>query len=323
MSIIANTFTRYDSVGIREDLSNIIYSIDPTDRPFMSNMTKSRKVTNTFFEWQTQSLSSSSANHHIDGDDISSFTAVTPTVRLGNYTNISRKDFLIADNLNGAIDAAGRRAEVAYQISLKGKELANDQEHNLCGLNHAAVAGNNTTARKTATLSAFLRTNTSRGSGGANPTVSSGVVNAAATDGTQRAMTEAMLKTVLQGCWTNGGSPKFVMVGPHVKTVISGFSGIAAQRYMAPSDGPTTIIGAADVYLSDFGQVSIVPSRLSRARDAYVIDPDLVEVATLRPMQTEELAKTGDASKYLMLAEYGLQVSAEDGLGVVADLSTS
>jgi hypothetical protein len=323
MSIIANTFTRYDSVGIREDLSNIIYNIDPTDRPFMSNMTKSRKVTNTFFEWQTQSLSSASSNHHIDGDDISSFTAVTPTVRLGNYTNISRKDFIIADNLNGAIDAAGRRAEVAYQMSLKGKELANDQEHNLCGLNHAAVAGNNTTARKTATLSAFLRTNTSRGSGGANPTVSSGVVNAAATDGTQRAMTEAHLKTVLQGCWTNGGAPKFVMVGPHVKTVISGFAGIAAQRYMAPSDGPTTIIGAADVYLSDFGQVSIVPSRLSRARDAYVIDPDLVEVATLRPMQTEELAKTGDASKYLMLVEYGLQVSAEDGLGVVADLSTS
>ena len=120
-------------------------------------------------------------------------------------------------------------------------------EFNLCGVNQAAVAGNNTTARKTASLSAFIKTNTSRGTGGADPTVSSGVVNAAATDGTQRAITETLLKTVLQSVWSEGGEPKMAMVGPHVKTVISGFAGIAAQRYMAPSDSPTTIIGAADV----------------------------------------------------------------------------
>jgi hypothetical protein len=134
-------------------------------------------------------------------------------------------------------------------------------------------------------------------------------------------MTEGFLKTVLQGVFTNGGSPRFVLVGPHVKTVISGFAGIAAQRYQAPSDSPTTIIGAADVYLSDFGSVAIVPSRLSRPRDAYVIDPDLVEVATLRPINSQELAKTGDASKHLLLAEYGLVVTQESGLGVVADLT--
>ena len=322
MTIIANTFLKYDAKGVREDLSNIITMISPETRPFMSNMTKNRSVTNTFFEWQTDDLGSSSANHHLEGDDLASFTAVTPTVRLGNYTQISRKDFIVSDTMS-ALDLAGRRAEVAYQISLAGKRLANDMEHNLCGLNHAAVAGNSTTARKTAPLSAFIKTNTSRGTGGADPTVSGGVVNAGATDGTLRNMTEGFLKTVLQGVFTNGGSPRFVLVGPHVKTVISGFAGIAAQRYQAPSDSPTTIIGAADVYLSDWGSVSIVPSRLSRARDAYVIDPDLVEVATLRPMQSEELAKTGDASKYLMLCEYGLQVSSEDGLGVVADLSTS
>jgi len=172
-------------------------------------------------------------------------------------------------------------------------------------------------------LAAFIRTNRSNGTNGAAPTVSGGVVNAGATDGTQRAMTEAMLKAVLQGVFTNGGSPRFVLVGPHVKTVISGFAGIAAQRYQAPSDSPTTIIGAADVYLSDFGSVAIVPSTKSRARDAYVIDPDLVEVATLRPIQATELAKTGDAQKYLTLCEYGLVVTQEAGLGVIADLSTS
>jgi hypothetical protein len=320
MTIISNTFLNYDAKGIREDLSNIITNISPEDRPFMSNMTKKRSVTNTFFEWQVDSLAASQANHHLEGDDISSFQSVTPTSRLGNYTQISRKDFIISDTMN-ALDLAGRRSEVAYQISKAGRALANDQEHNLCGLNHAAAGGNSTTARKTAPLSAFIRTNTSRGTNGANPTVSGGVVNAGATDGTLRNMTEGFLKTVLQGVFTNGGSPRFVLVGPHVKTVISGFAGIAAQRYQAPSDSPTTIIGAADVYLSDFGSVAIVPSRLSRPRDAYVIDPDLVEVATLRPINSQELAKTGDASKHLLLAEYGLVVTQESGLGVIADLT--
>ena len=113
-----------------------------------------------------------------------------------------------------------------------------------------------------------------------------------------------------------------VMVGPHVKTVISGFAGIAAQRYQA-GDGPTTIIGAADVYVSDFGSINIVPSRFSRARDAYVLDTDLLSVATLRPMQVVDLAKTGDASKSMTLVEAGLQVDNEKGLGAVYDLSTS
>lgn len=323
MAIVTNTFTKYDAVGIREDLANVIFNISPQTTPFVSNMTKRRKVTNTFFEWQTDSLAAAAANAQIDGDDLSSYTAVTATSRLGNYTQIMRKDFIIADNLSGALDLAGRRSEIAYQLAKKGDELKRDMEYNLCGVNVAAVAGNSSTARKTASLSAFIRTNTSRGTGGADPTVSSGVVNAAATDGTQRAITETLLKTVLQSVWSEGGEPKMAMVGPHVKTVISGFAGIAAQRYMAPSDSPTTIIGAADVYLSDFGSVQIVPSRFSRARDCYIVDPDMCELATLRPIQSEELAKTGDATKYMLLAEVGLQVNQEAGLGVVADLSTS
>lgn len=264
----------------------------------------------------------SNANAQIDGDE-ATFTAVTPTVRLGNYTQILRKTVVIADNLTGAIDEAGRRSELALQISKQGAELRRDLEYNLCGLNQAAVAGNNTTARKTASLSAFLRTNTSRGSSGADPTVSSGVVNAAATDGTQRAATEALLKTVLSSVWTEGGNPKFLMVGSFVKQAVSAFAGIAAQRYNATGDSPSTIIGAADVYVSDFGNLSIVPNRFSRSRDAYVIDPDLVQLATLRPMQSTELAKTGDATKHLILMEAGLQVDQQKGLGVVADLSTS
>lgn len=326
MAIITNTATRYGVNGIREDFSDIIYNISPETTPFISNMTKRRKATNTIFEWQIDSLASASSNAQIDGDDISSFTAITATTKLSNVTMISRKDAIIADNLNGAIDQAGLRSQLAYQITKKGNELKRDMEFNLVGVNVAAVSGAAGTARKTASLSAWLTSNTSRGTGGADPTLSNGMPNAAATDasaGNMRAATETLLKPVLQSVWANGGDPKFIMVGPFNKGQVSGFAGIAAQRYMAPSDSPTTIIGAADVYMSDFGSVQIVPNRFSRERDMYIIDPDMCELVTLRPMAVTELAKTGDASKVMILAEYGLQISNESGLGVLADLTTS
>lgn len=323
MAIISNTFTKYDVVGLREDLADIIYNISPETTPFISNMTKRRNVTNTFFEWQVDSLASAQQNAVLDGDDLSSFTAVAATSRLGNYTQIARKDFIIADNLAGTLDLAGRNSEISYQLAKKGDELKRDMEVNFTGVNQAAVAGNNTTARKTASLSAFIRTNTSKGTGGGDPTVSSGIVNAARTDGTQRAFTETMLKAVVSDVWSAGGEPDMLLVGPFNKQAVSAFAGIAAQRYMAPADGPSTVIGAADVYISDFGSISVIPSRFSRERDAYVIDPDLVEMATLRPLQSEELAKTGDASKFMLLQESGLQVNNEAGLGIIADLTTS
>ena len=323
MAIISNTFTKYSVVGLREDLADIIYNISPETTPFISNMTKRRNVTNTFFEWQVDSLASAAQNAVIDGDDLSSFTAVTATSRLGNYTQIARKDFIIADNLAGTLDLAGRNSEISYQLAKKGDELKRDMEVNFTGVNQAAVAGNNTTARKTASLSAFIRTNTSKGTGGGDPTVSSGIVNAARTDGTQRAFTETMLKAVVSDVWSAGGEPDMLLVGPFNKQAVSAFAGIAAQRYMAPSDGPSQVIGAADVYISDFGAISVIPSRFSRERDAYVIDPDLVEMATLRPLQSEELAKTGDATKFMLLQESGLQVNNEAGLGIIADLTTS
>lgn len=327
MAIITNTATRYGINSIAEDFSSIIYAISPTTTPFISNMSRRRKATNTIFEWQIDSLAQAASNAQIDGDDISSFTAITATTKLSNVTMISRKDAIIADNLNGgAVDQKGYRSLLAYEVTKRGNELKRDQEFNLVGVNVAAVSGAAGTARKTASLSAWLTSNVSRGTGGASPTLSNGMPNAAATDasaGNMRAFTETLLKSVIQSTWSAGGEPEFLMVGPFNKQAVSGFSGIAAQRYMAPSDSPTTIIGAADVYMSDFGTLQVVPNRFSRERDAYLIDPDMVELVTLRDMRVVELAKTGDASKRMILTEYGLQVNNEAGLGVVADLTTS
>tara|TARA_R110002020_G_scaffold323672_2_gene539386 strand:- start:2725 stop:3690 length:966 start_codon:yes stop_codon:yes gene_type:complete len=321
MTIVSNTFTRYSAVGIREELADVIYNISPQTTPLVSNI-GSDSVSNTFYEWQTDSLASAAANAQLDGDDLASFTAVSATVRLGNYTQIMRKDFIIADNLE-VIDSAGGANTRAYNLVKVGNELKRDIEFNVCGVNQAAAAGNTSTARKGASLSAYIKSNTSKGTGGADPTVSGGVVNAARTDGTQRAFTEAMLKTVLQAVFTEGGDPSMVMVGPFNKTQVSSFTGIASQRYMAPGDAPTTIIGAADVYISDFGSVSIVPNRFSRERDAYVLDPDLLSMAVLRNIQNVELAKTGDAHKEMVIYEGSLRVDQEAGLGIIADLTTS
>lgn len=320
MAIVANTFTRYSAIGIREDLSNVIYNISPEETPFISNIGR-ESVKNTYFEWQTDALAAaSSANAALEGDDVSSFTAVTPTARVGNYTQISTKNVVISGTVE-ALDKAGRRSELTYQLAKMGSELKRDMEAALLA-NQAAVAGNTTTARRTAGLPAWLTSNTDFGTGGADPTVGS-TPTAARTDGTQRAFTETLLKTVLAETWTSGGNPKMLMVGAFNKQAASAFTGIATRFRDVPAGKQAQIIGAADVYVGDFGQITIVPNRFMRARDALIVDPEYASLAILRPIQQDELAKTGDAEKRLMLVEYGLKVSNQAAHGICADLTTS
>ena len=320
MAIVANTFTRYSAIGIREDLSNVIYNISPEETPFISNIGR-ESVKNTYFEWQTDALASASAaNAALEGDDVSSFAAVVPTARVGNYTQISTKNVVISGTLE-AVDKAGRRSELTYQLAKLGSELKRDMEAALLA-NQASVAGNTTTARRTAGLPAWLTSSTSFGSGGANPTVGS-TPTAARTDGTQRAFTEAQLKTVVQGVWTQGGTPKMLMVGPFNKTAASGFTGIATRFRDVPAGQQAQVVGAADVYVSDFGTINIVPNRFQRDRDAFIVDPDYASLAILRPIQQDLLAKTGDAEKRLMLVEYGLKVNTQAAHGGIFDLTTS
>ena len=317
MAIVANTFTSFDSVGIREELSNIISNISPETTPFQSNV-GSENVSNTYFEWQTDSLNAVSTTARVDGDDVTSFDATGATTRVGNYTHILRRTLIIADNL-GSQDAAGRNDELAFNLAKRGKELKRDVEATLLDSN-AQVAGNSSTARETAGLPAWIATNDVFGVGGASPT---GDGTDTRTDGTQAAFTEAMLKSAMQKAYTAGGEPSILMVGPFNKTQVSGFAGIAAQRYQAPSDSPTTIIGAADVYLSDFGSLAVIPNRFQRERDAFLLDPEYASVCYLRPIQAIDLAKTGDAEKKMVICEMGLKVSNEAAHAGIFDLTTS
>ena len=317
MAIVSNTFTSHDGVGIRESLADVIANISPEEVPLQSNI-GSESVANTYFEWQTDSLASTSTTAVIDGDDVSSFDSTAATSRVGNYTHIRRRTTIVADNYS-ALDTAGRNDELAYQLAKRGKELKRDIEAVLTA-NNAQVAGNSSTARETGGLGAWIASNANAGSGGA---LATGNGTTARTDGTQRDFTETMLKDAMQQAFVSGGQPSILMVGPHNKTVVSGFAGIAAQRYQAPSDAPTTIIGAADVYLSDFGTLNVVANRFSRERDAWLLDPEYASVCYLRPIQQVELAKTGDAEKRMVIAEFGLKVLNEAAHAVVADLNVS
>jgi hypothetical protein len=315
---ITNTVLTYDVKGIRESLEDNIYQISPEETPFMSNAGRGT-VTSVFFEYQQDALAAPDlTNFQVEGDDITAYDAVVPTVRVGNYCQISRKTAIIGGT-EEVVNKAGRKSEMAYQLAKKSAELKRDMESILLS-NQANVAGATANvARKTAGLPAWVKTNVSFGATGVNPVYTT-TPNTARTDGTTRAFTEAFLKTVIQLQWVQGGNVDTLMVGGLQKQAVSAFAGIATKTYQMTKAVTSAIIGAADVYVSDFGTLSIVPNRFQRATDAWLLDFSLIDVVFLRKFATKELATTGDAQKRLLIVEYGLKVKQEAGLGLVADL---
>jgi len=320
MAIVANTFTTYSAKGIREDLSNVITNISPEDVPYISNIGR-ENVTNSLFEYQTDTLAAAAANAQLEGDDVTSFDSVTATVRLQNYAQISRKTIILSAT-EETVNKAGRRSELAYQIAKRGSELKRDQEFSMLNA-QVAAAGSTTVARTTASLQAFIKTNVDMQTNGANPSYTT-LPSSARTDGNVRTFTETILKNVIQKVWSSGGTPKILMVGPVNKQRVSGFTGIASSRFNINGGAkPATLVGAVDIYVSDFGNVSVIANRFQRERDAFVIDPDYAKMTVLRPYQQVELAKTGDAEKRMLIVEFGHKVLAEDAHGLAADLTTS
>ena len=317
MAIVANTFQTYTAIGNREDLSDIIYNISPTDTPFMSSIGK-EKAAGTLHEWQTDALAAAAANAQVEGDEIT-FNAVTPTVRINNQTQISRKSVIVSGTQD-TVNSAGRNNELAYQISKSSKELKRDMEVVLTA-NQSRAAGGAAAARTTAGLPSWIQANTSVGTNGANGAVGGvDTPGTLRTDGTQRAFTEAQLKDVVKQCWDSGGDPSMIMLGSFNKQKLSGFTGGSTKMTSAEDK---RLVNAVDIYESDFGAMTVVPNRFSRSRDCFVLQPDMWAVAFLRDFQLMDLAKTGDAEKKAMIAEYTLVSKNEKASGAVFDLTTS
>jgi hypothetical protein len=323
MAILTDQYQTFDAKGIREDLSDVISNISPEDTPVYSMAGKER-CKNTLFEWQTDALAAAAANKQLEGDDITTFAATTATTRVGNYTQISRKLMVLSGTLE-AVDKAGRRSELSYQMAKKGAELKRDIEYTILS-NVAGTAGSASAARATATLGAWVKTNTVNltGSGGADPDYTSGVPNKVRSDdtGTLQTFTEALMASTISLMWASGAKPKYLFVGPVNKVRFAAFAGVATKTFNATAKAPIGIIGAADVYVSNFGTLTCMADRFQRERDAWYLDFDFVSVATLRPFQTIELAKTGDAEKRMLLTEWGLKIHNEAALGLTADLDT-
>jgi len=308
-----NTFDTYDSIGEREDLSDVIYSISPTDTPFLSSAAKT-KSTAVLHEWQTDALAAASTSNAVIEGDEATLDAVTATTRLSNSCQIMDKTVVITGTQE-AVDKAGRASEIAYQIAKKAKELKRDMEAQIT-TNNAEVTGSATAAREMGSLGAWVATNDVMGTSG----TSGSVGNTARTDGTQRAFTEDLLKSVIKSVWNEGGDPSMIMVGPFNKQKLSGFTG-NSTRFDAGADA--TLYTSVDVYASDFGQLQVVPNRFSRDRDCYVLDMNYWGIAFLRDFSMHELSKTGDSEKRQLLVEATLESRNEGASGLVADLTTS
>lgn len=318
MTVPTSTVQTYGVVGRREDLTDVIHDVTPFDTPFMTAIEKGT-AKNTFHEWQIDALAAASGtNAVIEGDDPAN-DAITATTRLGNYTQLSDK-VLQVSSTQRASNNAGRGDELSYQLQKASKELKRDMETTLTG-NYASVAGDASTARKSAGFEAWIQTNDSRGSGGSN-TAFSGGIQAAATDGTQRAFSETLLKDVLQLCWENGGDPSMIMVGAWNKKQFSSFNGIA-DPVRETGTKRATIIGAADVYVSDWGRLDVVPNRFSRSRSALIVDPGMWKLCYYQRFNTTDLAKTGHSDRKMLSVEYTLECCNEKSSGVVSDLTTS
>lgn len=313
MTTPTDTTSTYDAIGNREDLSDIIYDISPTTTPFISGISHGT-ATATNHEWQTDSLATAANNAVIEGEDATT-TAATPTVRLGNNTQISDKVPRVT-RTQRQIDSAGRGDELDYQILKMGKELKRDMETALLA-NKPKVTGSTSVARELAGVPSWINTNSNFGAGGADPT---GDGTDARTNGTQRAFAEADLKLVLSAIWDEGGEPDIIMTGSFNKQAMSSFSGNATRTVDASDKRLTTAI---DVYVSDFGELSVMPNRFMRARDAIVFDMDMWALASIAEFMETPIAKTGDSDRVQLLSEYTLEARNEAGSGIIADLTTA
>ena len=312
MAIPTNTFQSTTAVGNREDLSDIIYRISPTQTPLL-NLASKTKASFTTHEWQTQDLAAASAsNEQLEGDDASA-KAVTPTVRLQNRTQISTKTVIVSGTQMSGVNPAGRKDELGYQLSMASLEIKRDMETSLTQ-NDVAVGG---ATRRSRGLRGWMIDNVNRNGGTLASYTANGGLGSAYTAGTQRAFTEAMVKDVLQQVYIAGGMPDTIMLPPAAKQTFSGFTGNATRMDKAED---AKVYAAVDFYVSDFGTIEAVPNRFMATRDVFVLQSDKFAIAYMRPFFTKELAATGDAEKRELIVEYCLECRAPKASGAVYDI---
>lgn len=323
MAIVTNTFQSTGAKGNREELSDVVSRITPEDTPIYSMIEKVSFDT-THPEWTTDELAAPAANIVLEGDEYTFDATVSPD-RLGNYTQIMRKSGIISETQN-VTDEAGRATKIKEQKLKKGVELRKDVEFSIVDTN-ASVAG---ATRESGSLPTWIKTNVSRGATGTNGGFDSGTgLTVAPGAGTQRAFTKTLLDDVMQQGYQSGANFKHVFTSPYVKSVFVTFmsdTNVASFRYAASTGKNNSIVANADIYEGPFGKVMIHPNRVmagsaALARNVFLVDPEFVQYGWLRKIKEDkDVAKTGDAKKFMLIGEGALKTKNEKGLGVVADV---
>lgn len=301
MAIVDNSFTTYTSIGQREDLTDVITNITPVDTWFTSNSGTS-SATARYHEWQTDALAVAAANAQIEGD-VAAATAVVPTARVGNYTQILRKTFSITDTAD-IVDKAGRASEISYQTQKNLKELARDIEYALV-VNSNTASGATGTARQLKGVLGWIATNTSSASA------------------TGLDLTAALLHTNLQAIWAAGGKPQHVLVGGYVKQTIDGWT---TNTRMISADA-NRLVAAVSVYESSFGTLQLhLHQQLNTTAPGTAIilgDMSLWSKAWLRKVKSEKLARTGASTMIMIEGELTLESRQEKGSGKILSIKSA
>lgn len=317
MATVANTVLTTAAVGNREELDDVVSLITPSDTPIYS-MAGKEKASSKHPEWEYEDLDTTADNAQPEGNEYN-YDAVTPPTRVGNYTQIFTKTFRFSGTQQ-AVDNAGNAEKRAHELMKKGKAIRKDIEYSIV-LNTAST---NTDPRRSGGLPTWLTSNVSRNSGSSGGFT--GGVTTVETTGTLRAWSKALTDTVLQSIYQNGGDVTTVVCSPYNKGVFATFmsdTNVAAFRYAA-GKGTNTIIGTADIYESPWGPVKVMANRVmstaaATARRVFALDPSMVKWCTLRAIQEDKVAKTGDAENGVLIAEGALKIVNEKGLGVIAD----
>lgn len=316
------TFATYQQIGIREDLTDMIYRISPTEVPFTS-MAARESAKNTKHEWQIDTLEAAVAsNQAVEGNNPTN-TTVKPTTRVFNYCEIPQYAFQVSGTAQ-AVNTAGRANEMAFQLVRYGLKIKRDME-SAASQNNGYASGATGTARVSASLESWMSSNnTSMASNNGTVGFVTGTGTTAPIDCTSTAtVSEANVKAIIRAAWTAGGKPDTILVGPYNKVKVSGFSGILTNNIFQQAGGQAKIVAAADAYVSDFGTLKVIPSRFNRDRTVCVLDMNYWAIAYLRPFQSTQLAVTGDSTQRMILAEYTLVSRNEAASGKVVDCATS
>lgn len=314
MAIVTGSTVTYgvgSAGGNREDLEDVIWELDPLDTRCLTQFERTDAKA-TFHEWEKDALVAPGANRQIEGDS-ESYTSITSPTRMGNYCQISSKQFLVSGTQE-VVAKAGRKSEVARQLKKQMRELKNDMEYALVR-NQASSAGGSATARSLGSIESWIPTTDNSGNGvRATSTASastagyaSGVVTAPTDGTTTGALTEAKFKEALELAWTDGGNATMILVGTTQKTAISAFAGNATKNTEIPNKRERYgILSSADFYVSEYGVHELVLHRHVRASVVLCLDPEFWSVAFLRKPHSEEMAKTSDGTKRAMRAELTL-----------------